>query len=186
MYLRSGEDIDITIRHDFKIERINSQLQECKYRILSGEIGQGAANDENSGTNRGDAHELATSISIIKALTGSVAEDINSLPHHDLYELSLPIPGEGLEPSQSGDRQDCPCACALWSAVFLSLKTLAILCLLPRFITSLLRCHPSFPPANGWRQPPPCASIQTVPRSLDRYSSRQDLLGLLPCGPVVL
>jgi hypothetical protein len=113
MYLRSGEDIDITIRHDYKIERINSQLQECKDRILSGENGQGAANDENSGTNLGEAHNLATSIPTIKALTGSVAEDNNSLPHHDPYELSLSIPGDGLGSSQGGDRQDCPCACAL-------------------------------------------------------------------------
>ncbi len=104
MHLRSGEDIDITIRHDYKIERINNRLQECRDWILSGEIGQGAANNENSDINRGDAHELATSIPTIKALTGSVAEDNNSLLHHDLYELSLPIPGEGLGPSQSGNR----------------------------------------------------------------------------------
>jgi len=100
MHLRFGEEFDITCQ----IERINSRLQECRDRILSGEIDEGAANDENSGTNLGDTHELATSIPIIKALTGSVAEDNNSLPHHGPYELNLPIPGEGLGPSQSGNR----------------------------------------------------------------------------------
>jgi hypothetical protein len=129
MHPRSGEEFVI----NSQIERINSQLQERQDRILSGESGQGAANDENSGTNRGDAHELATSIPTIKALTGSVAEDNNSLPHHDLYELSLSIPSEGLGPSQSGDRQDCPCACALWSTVRLYPETMVILSLLPRF-----------------------------------------------------